>query len=154
MPSTASLLALNIQPPFCAGLINQQYSHIAAFALAAVLGAEVVLPPAAKRDSFGHYFSVFKEQNEVLWSAAPLESLMDTDRIVETWRVKGITVHKVPPPPPPFETPYVIVLNFVGTTTWANLVPLVYKCNMLEAVVEYSSTALDDTPMHTGSDFR
>lgn len=45
-----------------AGLINQQYSHIAAFALAAVLGAEIVLPPAAKRDSFAHYFSVFKEQ--------------------------------------------------------------------------------------------
>ena len=46
----------------CAGLINQQYSHIAAFTLAAVLGAEIVLPPAAKRDSFAHYFSVFKEQ--------------------------------------------------------------------------------------------
>ena len=44
----------------CTGLINQQYSHIAAFALAAVLGAEIVLPPAAKRDSFAHYFSVFK----------------------------------------------------------------------------------------------
>jgi hypothetical protein len=27
-----------------------------------VLGAEIVLPPAAKRDSFAHYFSVFKEQ--------------------------------------------------------------------------------------------
>lgn len=44
----------------CTGLINQQYSHIAAFSLAAVLGAEIVLPPAAKRDSFAHYFSVFK----------------------------------------------------------------------------------------------
>ena len=40
----------------CAGLINQQYSHIAAFALAAALGAEVVLPPAVCRDSFAHYF--------------------------------------------------------------------------------------------------
>lgn len=40
----------------CAGLINQQYSHIAAFALAAALGAELVLPPAVCRDSFAHYF--------------------------------------------------------------------------------------------------
>lgn len=40
----------------CTGLINQQYSHIAAFALAAALGAELVLPPAVCRDSFAHYF--------------------------------------------------------------------------------------------------
>jgi hypothetical protein len=40
------------------GLINQHYSHIAAFALAAVLGAEVVLPPAMHRSSFQHIFSV------------------------------------------------------------------------------------------------
>ena len=40
----------------CSGLINQQYSHIAAFALAAALGAEIVLPPAVCRDSFAHYF--------------------------------------------------------------------------------------------------
>lgn len=65
----------------------------------------MVLPPAAKRDSFGHYFSVFKEQNEVLWSAAPLESLMDTDQIVETWRARGLTVHKVGPLPQPARPP-------------------------------------------------
>ena len=40
----------------CTGLINQHYSHIAAFSLAAVLGAEIVLPPAVCRDSFAHYF--------------------------------------------------------------------------------------------------
>ena len=40
----------------CTGLINQHYSHIAAFSLSAVLGAELVLPPAVKRDSFAHYF--------------------------------------------------------------------------------------------------
>lgn len=40
----------------CTGLINQQYSHIAAFTLAAALGAELVLPPAVCRDSFAHYF--------------------------------------------------------------------------------------------------
>lgn len=40
------------------GLINQHYSHIAALSLAAVLGAEVVLPPAMHRSSFEHVFSV------------------------------------------------------------------------------------------------
>lgn len=40
----------------CTGLINQHYSHIAAFTLAATLGAELVLPPAVCRDSFAHYF--------------------------------------------------------------------------------------------------
>ena len=40
----------------CTGLINQHYSHVAAFALAATLGAEIVLPPAVCRDSFAHYF--------------------------------------------------------------------------------------------------
>ena len=79
----------------CTGLINQHYSHIAAFSLAAVLGAEIVLPPAAKRDSFAHYFSVFKEHNEVSWTAAPLESLLDVEKLVERWRAKGLSVHKV-----------------------------------------------------------
>jgi hypothetical protein len=79
----------------CGGLINQQYSHIAAFSLAAVLGAELVLAPAVKRDSFAHYFSTFKEQNEVSWMAAPLESLLDVDAIVQYWANKSLAVHKV-----------------------------------------------------------
>lgn len=79
----------------CGGLINQQYSHIAAFSLAAVLGAELVLAPAVKRDSFAHYFSTFKEQNEVSWTAAPLESLLDVDAVVEYWANRSMTVHKV-----------------------------------------------------------
>ena len=79
----------------CTGLINQQYSHIAAFALGAVLGAELVLPPAVKRDSFAHYFSTFKEQNEVSWTADPLDSLLDVDKIIEFWRLRGLLIHKV-----------------------------------------------------------
>ncbi|KAK9785429.1 hypothetical protein WJX73_009533 [Symbiochloris irregularis] len=78
------------------GLINQQYSHIAAFALATALGAEIVLPPAVKRDSFAHYFSTFKEENEVNWTAAPLESLLDVDSIINFWRGRGLPVHKTP----------------------------------------------------------
>ena len=79
----------------CTGLINQHYSHIAALSLSAVLGAELVLPPAAKRDSFAHYFSVFKEQNEVSWTAAPLESLLDVDRLIDYWSTRGLVIHKV-----------------------------------------------------------
>ena len=82
----------------CTGLINQHYSHIAAFSLCAVLGAELVLPPAVKRDSFAHYFSVFKEHNEVKWTPAPLESLLNVDKIVEFWRGRGLTVHRVQHP--------------------------------------------------------
>lgn len=79
----------------CTGLINQHYSHIAAFSLSAVLGAELVLPPAVKRDSFAHYFSVFKEHNEVKWTPAPLESLLNVDKIVDFWQGRGLTVHRV-----------------------------------------------------------
>ena len=160
----------------CGGLINQQYSHIAAFALAEALHAEIVLPPAVMRDSFAHYFrcggavrpalvfsiilghapkgmrsptrspefrtlcalhgvprralcadllmvsggypgspgqaglcvcvaspflpclppsSTFKEKNEVHWTPAPLETLLDVEAIVEAWGAQGMVVHKV-----------------------------------------------------------
>jgi len=52
------------------GLINQHYSHIAAFALAAVLGAEVVLPPAMHRSSFQHIFSV-RGRSPPAWLSCP-----------------------------------------------------------------------------------
>lgn len=80
----------------CTGLINQHYSHIAAFSLSAVLGAELVLPPAVKRDSFAHYFSVFKEHNEVKWTPAPLESLLNVDKLIDFWKNRGLTVHRTP----------------------------------------------------------
>ena len=79
----------------CTGLINQQYSHIAAFSLSAVLGAELVLAPAVKRDSFANYFSTFKDQNEVSWTAAPLSSLLDVESIVHFWQQRGLVVHNV-----------------------------------------------------------
>ena len=79
----------------CTGLINQQYSHIAAFALAAVLGAELVLPPAVKRDSFAKYFSMDKTQNEVSWTPDHLETLLDTEKIIRFWKDRGLTVHRV-----------------------------------------------------------
>lgn len=79
----------------CTGLINQHYSHIAAFSLCAVLGAELVLPPAVKRDSFAHYFSVFAEQNEVKWTSDDLDSLLHVEKIIEFWKNRGLTVHRV-----------------------------------------------------------
>jgi hypothetical protein len=36
--------------------MNQHYSHIAAFALAAALGAELALAPAVCRDSYARRF--------------------------------------------------------------------------------------------------
>lgn len=80
----------------CTGLINQHYSHIAAFSLSHVLGAELVLPPAVKRDSFEHYFSPFAEQNEVLWTPDHLRSLLDVDKIINHWKGKGLILHEVP----------------------------------------------------------
>ncbi|KAK9844459.1 hypothetical protein WJX74_002810 [Apatococcus lobatus] len=80
----------------CTGLINQQYSHIAAFALAAVLGAELVLPPAVKRDSFAKYFSMDKTQNEVSWTPDHLDTLLDTEKIIRFWKDRGLTVHRTP----------------------------------------------------------
>lgn len=79
----------------CTGLMNQQYSHLAAFSLAATLGAEIVLPPAVYRDSFSKHFSTKKEENEVKWSPAPTESLLNVEGIIDHWKTRGITVHKV-----------------------------------------------------------
>lgn len=79
----------------CTGLINQQYSHIAAFILSSAIGAELVLPPALMRNSFGSYYSLLKEKNEVLWEAAPADMLLDVERIIEAWQRQGMKVHKV-----------------------------------------------------------
>ena len=78
-----------------AGLINQLYSHISAISLGVALGAEIVLPPAAVRDSFAHYFSVFKERNEVAWTPAPVDSLLDADGLIDFWGRQGVTIVKV-----------------------------------------------------------
>ena len=50
-----------------------------------------------KRDSFGHYFSQQKEQNEVTWTPTPLEALLDVDQVIEAWRLRGITIHRACP---------------------------------------------------------
>ena len=52
----AQAVRLVLRYTACAGLMNQHYSHIAAFALAAVLGADLVLAPAVCRDSYARRF--------------------------------------------------------------------------------------------------
>lgn len=92
---TSSKLRIILRYTACSGLINQQYSHIAAFTLAAALGSELVLPPAVQRDSFANYYHADKKKNEVTWTPAPLSTLLDVDSIVAIWKSKGVTVHKV-----------------------------------------------------------
>lgn len=48
------------------------------------------------RDSFAHYFSHLKELNEVTWTPAPLETLLNVDQIIEAWRLRNLTIHRVP----------------------------------------------------------
>jgi hypothetical protein len=76
--------------------MNQHYSHIAALTLAAALNASVVMPPAVKRDSYAKYFSIFKDKNEVQWTPAPLDTLLDVKSITRTWAAKGIAIQMVP----------------------------------------------------------
>jgi hypothetical protein len=47
------------------------------------------MPPAAQRDSFAHYFSTSADLNEVSWTAAPLETLLDVQGLIETWKQRG-----------------------------------------------------------------
>jgi hypothetical protein len=87
---------LQLRYTACTGLVNQQYSHIAAFALAAALGVtDIHLPPAAVRDSFGHKFSVHQEQNQMQWFPATSGCLLDVERLQRTWAALGIAVHEV-----------------------------------------------------------
>ena len=38
--------------------------------------------------------STFKEKNEVQWTPAPLETLLDVEAIIEAWAAQGMVVHK------------------------------------------------------------
>ena len=53
------------------------------------------MPPAAQRDSFEHYFSTKSELNEVQWSPAPVEGLLDVDYIIKFWANRGVIIHRV-----------------------------------------------------------
>ena len=78
-PSHAPLL-----PP--QGLMNQHYSHVAALALAVVLHANVVVPPALSRNSFDAYFSMDPSKNKVTWAAAATSTMWDTAHLHAYWK--------------------------------------------------------------------
>ena len=48
-----------------------------------------------KRDSFAHYFSTVKENNQVAWTPAPLDSLLDVDKVIDFWSRRGLILHQV-----------------------------------------------------------
>jgi hypothetical protein len=73
----------------CGGLANQHYSHVAALTLAVALGVDVLLPDAAARDTFAHYFSEDPTKNRVQWRGAPLASLWDPSSAAELMRAAG-----------------------------------------------------------------
>eukprot|EP01025_Chloroclados_australasicus_P029867 TRINITY_DN2984_c1_g1_i1.p1 TRINITY_DN2984_c1_g1~~TRINITY_DN2984_c1_g1_i1.p1 ORF type:complete len:520 (-),score=-1.73 TRINITY_DN2984_c1_g1_i1:147-1706(-) len=93
----------------CAGLMNQQYSHISAIALAFAVGAEVVLPCSVKRESFEQYFHTDPSKNKLRWAPALLEDLLDVEYIIEYWKKQGLIIHKTPPlkRPTNFEHPQI-----------------------------------------------
>jgi hypothetical protein len=58
--------------------------------LAFATGAEVVLPPAFVRRSFGE-----KEPGHHTWRPLPLEELLDVEQIISSWQRRGVIVHRV-----------------------------------------------------------
>ena len=86
----------------------QHYSHIAAFALAFELSANIVLPPAVTRETFG------KTYNQVQWTTVPTATMLDVDQIVAKWRQHGMLVHKVNSTPAPTTTCIISFLTREG----------------------------------------
>ena len=64
--------------------------YISALMLAAATGAEVVLPPAFVRRSFGE-----KEPGHHTWRPLPLGELLDVEQIISSWQRRGVIVHRV-----------------------------------------------------------
>jgi hypothetical protein len=83
----------------CQGLFNQMYAHLNALALAAFLGADVVVPPSVYRESFAKYFSMTDlARNEVRWTPAPAGALLDVEALKKHYSERhGIRVLEAPP---------------------------------------------------------
>lgn len=85
----------------CGGLCNQLYSHIHAFIIARALGADVVVPPALRRSSFGDIVSsrtnLTKEERKMQasWLFEPVDSILDVERMAQYWAARGVTVRRV-----------------------------------------------------------
>ena len=70
-----------------AGLINQQYALIAAIVFARAFGAELVLPKALHRRSFG-------DAEAAEWRSAPFASVWDEGHLVRYWAAQGVVLHR------------------------------------------------------------
>ena len=80
---------------YSAGLLNRYYSYIAAFILASMMLAEIVLPPSLMGDTVGRHFRIFKDVNQVTWNSASTDSLLDAKGIQRAWQAQGTEVHEV-----------------------------------------------------------
>jgi hypothetical protein len=98
MQPNQGLQRLLLRYTACTGLANQQYSHIAAFSLAAALQADIVVPPAAHRAS--PRAGIKQKGQRPVWSPASADSLLDVEQIRATWASQGVAVHTVSPCPP------------------------------------------------------
>lgn len=73
------------------GLMNQQYSHLAALSLGLLLGADVCVPPGRLRS--GHNGAA-----RDLWLGVPLESVWDPAYITHSLAAHGIVLMEQPQP--------------------------------------------------------
>ena len=55
-----------------------------------------MLPPAVARSSFADAFAVDTSKNKVAWSTEPLETLYDTEQLIQLWHRTGLKVLKTP----------------------------------------------------------
>jgi hypothetical protein len=70
------------------GLCNQLFAHICALAIAARLGADVVVPPAWSRETFKNI--------AVPWTVGEPDTLLDVAAMSELWEKKrGMRLYKV-----------------------------------------------------------
>ena len=76
------------QARMLAGLINQHYGLISALVFAKAFGAELVLPAAVHRRSFGDARAAAD------WRSAPFSCVWDEDHLVSYWAAQNVTLHK------------------------------------------------------------
>lgn len=71
------------------------------------------------------------------WTSAPLDSLLDVDKLIEVWRAKGMVVHKVRARPNsrlhparlPCRCPHAPVMSS-GNAQHSCLYGCIYDCNV------------------------
>lgn len=96
--ATAVLPPLTLRYEACdAGLCNQVYAHLSAWSLAKALDADVYVPQARTRSSFGDYnvdaTNTDPEDQPIAWRSIPLTTVLDTDHIVAAAADHGLRIH-------------------------------------------------------------